>query len=135
MTNEPSAKRVRIQEPELNEIRKYVEESADEAEEDYDPDLEGWFGIVVNQSLHSVVKKRKGAVNLEGIDSEGSEDENEEQPENEGDMFAEGAEQKKAKKVLGKEDIEGQEWSHDLKEEEQAKITPFNMDQEMEEGY
>ena len=46
MTNEPSAKRVRIQEPEFNDIKRYkVEDVSDEEREDeFDPDLEGLFG-------------------------------------------------------------------------------------------
>ncbi len=70
---------------------------------------------------------------MEGIDSEGSDEEEAANEENEADMFAEG-EAKKQTRVLTKEEIEGQEWTNETQEEVNAKITPFNMDQEMEEG-
>ena len=74
-------------------------------------------------------------MNLEGIDSEGSDDEEEPtEQDNDADMFAEGEAKKAQKKSLNKNEIEGQEWNNEIQEEEKVKVTPFNMDQEMEEG-
>ncbi len=62
MTNEPSAKRVRIQEPEFNEIHKYKVEdgSDDERDDDFDPDLEGLFAIGPFGSLNSSQETKRG---------------------------------------------------------------------------
>jgi hypothetical protein len=72
------------------------------------------------------VKRRKGGVNLDGIDSEGEEEELE---ENEADMFAE----RPIKQGLDEEDLQAQEYADGLGDDD-VKVTPFNMEQEMEEG-
>ncbi|KAJ3024080.1 hypothetical protein HKX48_007261 [Thoreauomyces humboldtii] len=98
-----------------------------------------------------LMKGRRGAVKMEGYDSEsdssGAEEDGAEVVEEEGDMFADEAEAplpaatgstnggKKEDKFLRLESIEGQVWRDDAEDfAGEVKLTPFNMEEEMEEG-
>ncbi len=90
------------------------------------------------------MRRRKRGIKEDGLDSDVSDndddDEDEdEQPDrkkaNEDDMFDEEEKPKKQKKFLKKDEIAGQEWNADEEDENGEKLMPFNMDQEMEEGF
>ncbi|KAI8914973.1 hypothetical protein DFJ77DRAFT_42038 [Powellomyces hirtus] len=93
------------------------------------------------------LKGRRGAVRLEGYDSESDSNEDDDATAaaagNDDDMFADIAPEppaagpmgKKGEKFLKSENIEGQEWMDDVDEfSGEVKLTPFNMEEEMEEG-
>ncbi|KAJ3043249.1 hypothetical protein HDV00_005569 [Rhizophlyctis rosea] len=94
-----------------------------------------------NEDLETA-KARRGAVNLAGYGSESdTEDEGDAPAKGDdddmfGDSFTEEPKRKKGDvKFLTKEEIEGQEFDQDEEYNETGvKITPFNMDEEMEEG-
>jgi len=82
------------------------------------------------------VKSRRGAVKLDGYNSENSEDEEEENEEM--DMFADEKPERKSKepKYLQDYEIEGQIWtSTEQTNEGGIPIEPFNMKEDLEEGY
>lgn len=109
--------------------------------------MKTWSQVKIIKTLRKLVKARKGAVRTQGYESDESvgQDSDDEQDdalndkqENlaEDDMFGESFETKTKKpKVL--QEIEGQEWNADAQDytEDGVKVEPFNMDQEMEEGY
>lgn len=66
------------------------------------------------------------------IASDSDQEEDLQKDQDEDDMFGE-AFQKKKKKALNRQDIEGQEWNQDQEDEE--KFEPFNLEKEMEEGH
>ncbi|KAI8816616.1 uncharacterized protein EV422DRAFT_280863 [Fimicolochytrium jonesii] len=141
-------KRVRIGGAEFQDAPAYPPAGfgGDDEEDDQEEDLE-------------TKKGRRGAVNLDGYDSESDSDSDSGAPAAGGeddDMFGstfETPQQKKKKKneptFLKRDHIEGQEWGDDtngdMDEDEgdgadgaevgaKVKITPFNMDEELEEG-
>ncbi|KAI8587002.1 hypothetical protein BDZ88DRAFT_454478 [Geranomyces variabilis] len=92
------------------------------------------------------LKGRRGAVRLDGYDSESDSDEDnaDAAADNDDDMFAEASAEgagdaphkgKKGTAKLRSDQIEGQEWLPDAEDfSGEVKLTPFNMEEEMEEG-
>lgn len=100
----------------------------------------------ISDSIYRAAKARRGAVNTAAYNSESSDEE----PDTGGnpageddDMFGNdfSSEKKNVKKgdikYIRGDQIEGQEWGPGEQDynEEGVKITPFNMEEEMEEGY
>ncbi|KAJ3150463.1 hypothetical protein HDU86_006636 [Geranomyces michiganensis] len=106
------------------------------------------FGNVDDSEDLESLKGRRGAVRLDGYDSESDSDDDRADAaataDNDDDMFAEMSAEaaddaarngKKGSAKLRSDQIEGQEWDPDAEDfSGEVKLTPFNMEEEMEEG-
>jgi CD2 antigen cytoplasmic tail-binding protein 2 len=105
--------------------------------EDEEEDLESMLSILKIGKKNNRKLKELGTESDESdapieSDSDQEEDDDRKEGKEDDDMFGEAFEKRK-KKTLERQDIEGQEWNQEQEDEE--KFEPFNLEKEMEEGH